>query len=131
ALGIWIVVFLCALARGRHRVTRRDLVVAVPMLLLAVWAVRNVAVAPLIGLPVVARAFARDEEKPSELRGTMVAAAIGVLAVAAALMGYQASTQKNFDFSPYPVPSMRYVERHDLMGKRLLTTDAAAGYVIL
>ena len=59
--------------RGRARawsppVTRRDLVVAVPMLLLALWAVRNVAIAPLIGLPVVARAFARDEEKPSELR---------------------------------------------------------------
>ena len=32
ALGIWIVVFVVALARGRHRVTRRDLVVAVPML---------------------------------------------------------------------------------------------------
>ena len=40
------------------------------MLLLALWATRNVAIAPLIGLPVVARAFARDEEKPSELRGT-------------------------------------------------------------
>ena len=26
---------------------------------------------------------------------------------------------------------MRYLERHDLMGKHLLTTDAAAGYVIL
>ncbi len=67
ALGLWIVVFVVALSRGRHRVTRRDLVVTVPMLLLALWAVRNVAVAPLIGLPVVARAFARDEEKPSEL----------------------------------------------------------------
>jgi hypothetical protein len=131
ALGVWIVVFLVALARGRHRVTRRDLVVAVPMLLLALWAVRNVAIAPLIGLPVVARAFARDEEKPSELRGTMVAAAITVLVLAAALMGYQASTEKDFDLSTYPVASMHYLERHDLMGKRLLTTDAAAGYVIL
>jgi hypothetical protein len=131
ALGIWIVVFVCALARGRHRVTRRDLVVAVPMLLLALWAVRNVAVAPLIGLPVVARAFARDEEKPSELRGSMVAAAIGVLVFAAALMGFQASTEKAFNFSTYPVASMRYLERHDLIGRRLLTTDAAAGYVIL
>ena len=131
ALGIWIVVFLVALARGRHRVTRRDLMVAVPMLLLALWAVRNVAIAPLIGLPVVARAFARDEEKPSELRGTMVAAAITVLVLAAVMMGYQASTEKDFDFSTYPVASMRYLERHDLMGKHLLTTDAAAGYVIL
>jgi hypothetical protein len=131
ALGIWIVVFVVALARGRHRVTRRDLIVALPMLLLALWAVRNVAIAPLVGLPVVARAFARDEEKPSELRGTMVAAAITVLVLAAVLMGYQASTEQNFDFSTYPVASMRYLERHDLMGKRLLTTDAAAGYVIL
>ena len=68
ALALWIVVFLVALARGRHRVTRRDLIVTVPMLLLALWAIRNVAIAPLIGLPVVARAFARDAEKPSELR---------------------------------------------------------------
>ncbi len=131
ALAIWIVVFVVAIARGRHRVTRRDLVVAVPMLLLALWAARNVAIAPLIALPVVARAFARDEEKPSELRGTMVGAAITILVLAAALMGYQASTEKNFNLSGYPVASMQYVERHDLMGKRLLTTDAAAGYVIL
>ncbi len=131
ALGLWIVVFLVALSRGRHRVTRRDLVVAVPMLLLALWAVRNVAVAPLIGLPVVARAFARDEEKPSDLSGTLVAAAVTVLVLAALAMGYQATTEKTFDFSTYPVSSMRYLERHDLMGKRLLTTDAAAGYVIL
>jgi hypothetical protein len=131
ALGLWIVVFVAAIARGRHRVTRRDLVVAVPMLLLALWAVRNVAIAPLIGLPVVARAFARDEEKPSELRGTLVAAAITVLALTAVVMGFQATTEKNFDFRTYPVASMRYLERHDLMGRRLLTTDAAAGYVIL
>ena len=124
--------FLVALARGRHRVTRRDLVVAVPMLLLALWAVRNVAVAPLIGLPVVARAFARDEEKPSELRAARSsAAAITVLVLAAVAMGYQATTEKTFDFSTYPVSSMRYLERHDLLGTRLLTTDAAAGYVIL
>ena len=101
------------------------------MLLLALWAVRNVAIAPLIGLPVVARAFARDEEKPSELRAMMVAVAIGVLVFAALLMGYQASTEKTFDFSTYPVASIRYLERHDLMGKHLLTTDATAGYVIL
>jgi hypothetical protein len=131
ALAIWIVVFVVAVARGRHRVTRRDLVVAVPMLLLALWAARNVAIAPLIALPVVARAFARDEEKPSELRPTMVTAAIGILVFAAALMGFQASTERDFNVSTYPVASMRYLERHDLLGKHLLTTDAAAGYVIL
>jgi hypothetical protein len=131
ALGLWIVVYLVALSRGRHRVTRRDLVVTVPMLLLALWATRNVAIAPLIGLPVVARAFARDAEKPSELRGTLVAAAVTVLALAALVMGYQASTEKTFNFATYPVASMKYVQQHDLLGRRLLATDAAAGYVIL
>ncbi len=131
ALGIWIVVYLVALSRGRHKVTRRDLIVTIPMLLLALWAVRNVAIAPLIGLPVVARAFARDDEKPSELSRMMVTAAIAVLVFAAALMGFQASTEKSFNVSTYPVASMRYLERHDLLGQHLLTTDAAAGYVIL
>jgi hypothetical protein len=131
ALALWIVVYLVALARGRHRVTRRDLVVTVPMLLLALWATRNVAIAPLIGLPVVARAFARDAEKPSELRGTLVAAAVTVLALVALVMGYQASTEKTFDFATYPVASLKYVQQHDLLGRHLLTTDAAAGYVIL
>ena len=92
---------------------------------------RNVAVAPLIGLPVVARAFARDEEKPSELSRTLVTVAISVLVLAALAMGFQATTEKTFDFSTYPVRSMQYLERHDLMGRHLLTTDAAAGYVIL
>ena len=131
ALGLWVVVFVVALSRGRHRVTRRDLVVSIPMLLLAFWAVRNVAVAPLIGLPVVARAFARDEEKPSELSRPLLTVAISVLVLAAVAMGFQATTEKTFDFSTYPVRSMQYLERNDLIGRHLLTTDAAAGYVIL
>ncbi len=131
ALGLWIVVYLVALSRGRHRVTRRDLVVTIPTLLLALWAVRNVAIAPLIGLPVVARAFARDEEKPSELSRSLVTVAITVLVLAGLAMGVQASSEKTFDFSTYPVASMQYVRNHDLIGRNLLTTDAAAGYVIL
>jgi hypothetical protein len=131
ALGLWIVVFFVAVSRGRHRVTRRDLVVSIPMLLLALWAARNIAVAPLIGLPVVARAFARDEEKSSDLSRTLVTAAITVLVLAGLAMGLQATTEKTFDFSTYPVRSMQYLQHHDLMGRHLLTTDAAAGYVIL
>ncbi len=131
ALGLWIVVFVVAVSRGRNRVTRRDLVVTIPMLLLALWAVRNVAVAPLIGLPVVARAFARDEERPSEVGRRLVVAAVTLLVLVGVVMGAQASTEKTFDFATYPVAAMRYVEHHGLLGRRLLTNDAAAGYVIL
>jgi hypothetical protein len=131
ALGVWIVVYVWALARGRHPVTRRDLVVTIPMLLLALWAVRNVAIAPLVCLPVVARCFARDEEKPSTSSRPLVTAAIAVLVLAGLAMGYQVTTEKPYDLSTYPVAAMRYVEDNGLLGSRLLTTDATAGWVIL
>jgi hypothetical protein len=131
ALGVWIVVFVVAVSRGRHRVTRRDLIVTVPMLLLALWAVRNVAIAPLIGLPVVARAFARDEERPSEVSRPLIVTAIAVLLLVGVVMGAQASTERTFDFSTFPVGSIHYLEQHGMLGRRLLTNDAAAGYVIL
>jgi hypothetical protein len=132
ALGLWIVVFVVALSRGRHRVTRRDLIVTAPMLLLALWAVRNVAVAPLIGLPVVAWAWARDEERPSEVSRPLVATAIAVLVLVGVVIGTQASTEKTFDFAPFPVKAVNYVESHQgLRGSRLFATDATAGYLIL
>jgi len=99
ALALWIVVYMWALARGRHRVTRRDLIVTIPMLLLALWAVRNVAIAPLVCLSVVARCFARDEEKPSTTSRPLVATAITVLVLAALVMGYQVTTEKAYDLS--------------------------------
>ena len=131
ALALWLAVYACALARGKHRVTRRDLVVTLPMLFLALWAARNVAVAPLICLPVVARAYARDREHPSEVSAFLVKSALALLTVVAVVMGVQASSERGFDFSTYPVQAMRYVERHGLLGRHLLTTDAAAGYTIL
>jgi hypothetical protein len=131
ALALWIVVYVVALSRGRNRVTRRDLIVTVPMLLLALWAARNVAIAPLVGLPVVARCFARDEEKESSLGRPLVVGAITVFVLAALLMGYKVTQESPYDLSHYPTAAMRYVERNDLLGTRLLTTDATAGWVIL
>ena len=64
ALAIWICVFIAAVARPAPGESSRP-IVAVPMLLLALWALRNIAVAPLIGLPVVARSFAVAPMRPS------------------------------------------------------------------
>jgi hypothetical protein len=131
ALALWMGVYAYALARGRHRVSKRDLVVTLPMVFLALWAVRNVAIAPLVGLPVVARAFARDAERPSETSRRLVGAALAVLVIAAFLMGLEATQEATFDYGTFPVHAVHYVETHGLLGKRLLTNDAAAGYVIL
>jgi len=131
ALALWLCIYAFALARGRHRVTRRDLVVTLPMLFLALWAVRNVAIAPLICLPVVARAFARDEERASDTSPRIVAAALAVIVFAAFLMGLEATQEAPFDEANFPVKALDYVQRHQGLGTRLLTNDAAAGYVIL
>jgi hypothetical protein len=131
ALGIWLVVYIAALARGRHRLSRRDLIVTLPMLFLAFWALRNVTIAPLIGLPVVARAFARDEERADGTRRAIVVGAIALAIVLGLILGIGASQQRDFAFRTYPVKAMQYVERHGLLGTRLLTSDSDAGYVIL
>jgi hypothetical protein len=131
ALGIWVAVYVVALARGRNRVTRRDLVVTLPMLFLAFWALRNLAIAPLVGLPVVARAFARPGLRPDHTRRTVIVGALALVVFLGLLIGAHAAQNKDFAFAGYPVKSMRYVEEHGLLGSRLLTSDSDAGYVIL
>ena len=64
AFILWIAVFIFVLARGAHRASRRDLTVAIPFLALALWALRNVALAPLVCLPIAARAVAVDPDDP-------------------------------------------------------------------
>ena len=130
-LALWAAIFVVAVARGRHRVTRRDLLVALPMLFLALWAVRNVAIAPLIGLPIACRAFARDADARDAVSSRLVGTALVVLVIVAGLMGLEATQERAFDYSGFPVKALAYVKRHDGLGVRLLTNDAAAGYVIL
>lgn len=131
SLGVWLVVYVDALARGRNRVSRRDLIVTLPMLLLAFWALRNLALAPLIGLPVVARALARDRVRPDGARRTIVVGALALIVFLGLVIGLRASQQRDFAFATYPVKSMHYVEANGLLGTRLLTSDSDAGYVIL
>jgi hypothetical protein len=129
--AVWICVFVAAVARGKHRVTRRDLIVTIPMLLLALWALRNIAIAPLVCLPVVARAFAVDEDKPERYPAMFVTAIAAVVVMVGLVIGVQEASEPHFNFSTYPVKSMDYVASHGLLGKRLFVDDADAGYVIL
>jgi hypothetical protein len=131
ALGLWLVVFAHAVARGRHRPSRRDLVVTLPMLLLALWALRNVAIAPLVGLPVVARAVARDTRRADNPEPGIARIAAVVISLVAVLIGVRAASQPSFALDSYPVAAMRWVDTHGLLGRRLLTSDSDAGYVIL
>ncbi|MET0894330.1 MAG: hypothetical protein ABWY80_00595 [Acidimicrobiia bacterium] len=130
AFALWIAVFVCAIARGRHRVTRRDLIVTIPMVLLALWAARNIAIAPLVGMPVIARAFASEPKRGPSFSRPFIVVACGAIALVGVMLAASAAGEKAYAFDTYPVKSMRYLERHDLLGERLLTDDADAGYVI-
>src|SRR5438067_1673047 len=126
----WLAVFVACFALGRRRPSRRDVVVTIPFLLLAFWAQRNIALSPLVGVAAAARCVGRDDYRPpsdSPINRLVAAALIGLGLVWTA----QAAGEPNFDLSIYPVAAMRWVADHGLLGRRLMTTDAWAGYVIV
>src|SRR4029453_6626823 len=131
AFAVWIAVFVAVLAKApRGRVTTRDLIVTIPFLVLGLWALRNVTIAPLIGLPVVARAVATPTHRRDDaLRASHALA--GLIVVIAVIIGVRAASQPDFAFDQYPVRAMAAVEEQGLLGRRVLTDDFAAGYVIL
>ena len=136
ALLLWLAVYVVVAARARNRFSRRDVVVTVPFLGLALWALRNVAIAPLVCLPAVARAVAVDPEraartKAEERRGPIGVAFVIVLSVIAFAVFVRAYAEPDFVTVSYPVKAMNAVERDGLIGKRLLLDDGDASYAEL
>ncbi|MGH9039270.1 MAG: hypothetical protein ACRDZ3_03480, partial [Acidimicrobiia bacterium] len=127
--ALWIAIFFVAIARNSPRVSRRDLLVSVPFLLLGLWALRNLALAPLVGLPIVARALAADRPRvDSRLPLNIVVAALLVMLGGSAAV--QATGDDDFDLRRYPVEAMEAVEERGLLGQDLFTSDAWAAYLI-
>ncbi len=128
----WIVVFVVLLARAPGKVSRRDLLVSLPFLVLGLWALRNIALAPLVCLPIAARLVATPGRADAAARaGRLGWVLAGVLALLVAVFTVRAASQPNFQLADYPVGAMQAVQRDGLLGRRLLTSDADAGYVIL
>jgi hypothetical protein len=130
AFAAWLVVLIGALALSSRRPTRRDVIVALPFVLLALWAERNIGLAVLFTLPIAARAVATTRRRP-DTRSPLSAVAVAVIFLLIAVSGIGAAGQPNFQVSSYPSKAMTYMQSHDLLGRRLFTTDAWAGYTIL
>ena len=135
AYALWVTVFVFVVAKGARRVTWRDLVVTVPFLLLGFWALRNIAIAPIVGLPIAARAVAVRRTSPERSSKSAVAplhvAAAAVLIVLIAAVGLRAAAEPDFRVRSQPVAAMESIERQGLLGRNLLTDDGDAGYVLL
>jgi hypothetical protein len=128
--AVWIVVMIVAFSRGAHRVSRRDLLVSIPFLLLGFWALRNVGIAPLVMLPIAAAALSVDEERRDDRHaiGWALAAIVVVVAVG---LGAQAAGKPDFAFGDEPVRAMHSIEQQRLLGRRIFNDDGWGGYIIL
>lgn len=137
-LAVWLVVVVCALARTRHRVSRRDLVVTIPFVLLALWAQRNIALVGFATLPVVARALVpapvrRISSTTASMRSPRAlgsAVAAGIVAVMV-VVGAQAWSEPAFRTNAQPVEAMKAVQRAGLLGHHVAAPDGWGGYIIL
>jgi 4-amino-4-deoxy-L-arabinose transferase-like glycosyltransferase len=130
AFAAWLVVLIGALALSSRRPTRRDVLVALPFVLLALWAERNIGLAVLFTLPIAARAVATPRDR-ADSRTPASAIALLVVVSLFAVSGVDAARQPDFQVGSYPAEAMSYVQAHGLLGTRLFTTDAWAGYTIL
>lgn len=129
--GAWAAITVIALARGGGaRPSRRDVLVSVAFLGLGFWAQRNIVLAPLVCLPIVARALRREVQRPGQARPPIHWAAAGLVVVLGLMAGRQAAGGETWALERYPVEAMRMVEDDGLLGGRLLTTDMWSGYVI-
>jgi len=128
--AVWIVITLVAFARSRPR--RGDILTSVVFLLLGWWAVRNIAIAVAVTIPILGRCF-RPATEPS--REQREATASPLLVVLVALVGLllvaRSVSAPDFDLEPrYPVATLAALDAEHRLGGRMLTTDAWAGYVI-
>jgi hypothetical protein len=126
----WLITFtVCALI-GPHRISRRDVLISVPFLVLGLWAQRNILMAPLITLPIAARAIATTRDRPDSALALNWGIAALVMALATVWTA-EAMMRPDFDLDTYPVAAMTKIEREGLLGGRLLSTDHWNGYIIL
>ena len=105
-----------------------------PFALFGFWALRNLAIAVIVIVPVVARAARRADdgdapvraESADRLAGWFVAGLAG-LALAFVL---QAVAQPSYDVRGFSVHAYRALAAQHLAGTRVFTTDANAGWML-
>lgn len=130
AFAVWLVVSVLVVLRGR-RPGWRDILVGTVFVMLALWALRNLAIAVVVTLPIVARSARRESvEDVPESSNPLTSVIVGLLVVVTAMIGLRATTGDAYDLHGYSRRAMRSVEQASVLGRRLFTTDANAGWVL-
>ncbi len=132
--AFWLFLSVVALARSKPR--RGDVLLSVAFLLLGWWAVRNVAIAVAVTVPIVGRAFKPNRETDAapvereERFGTSTPLLVVLVCLVSVLVIAWSAAQPNFNLKRYPVSALHSLDTEHRLGGRVLTTDAWAGYVI-
>jgi len=131
--AVWVFISLVAFARSRPR--RGELVTGIVFLFLGWWAVRNVAIAVAVTIPIVGRAFRADERRArtggaDDAAGTAPPLLAVLVCLVSVVLVVRAASEPDYDLKAYPVKALQALDAEHRLGGRLLTTDAWAGYVI-
>jgi hypothetical protein len=127
--GLWLVVFVVALAAGK-RAGRRDLLVGIVFVALSMWAQRNIGLTTIVTLPIVARAFAAERPR-AESRiplNWVVAATLLLFPITWTALRV---SEPDYSFRQYPVAALEEVDRRGWLDEHIFTSDGTAGYMIL
>jgi len=116
---------------ARKGAGKRDLFVSLAFLLLGLWAVRNVGLAVIVVLPVIARLVRPERERANaEGRSSLNRIAVAALLVLAVFFVVHAYSQPDFNLKQYPVAAYDNIQQRHLDGRHIFTTDAWGGYLI-
>ncbi len=127
---IWIAIFAATLVTRPRRIGVRGLIVSLPFLALGLLTERNIAIAPIVTFPFIARAWAAPGERAPN-RSAFNWAMVGLAAVLMIAWTVPALRRPGLNFTGYPVAAMKAVVDHGLLGARLLTTDSWGDYIVL
>lgn len=129
AFAVWLAVLLVAWTRGR-RPGIRDMAMGIVFVLLALWALRNISVAVVVTAPLVARAVARDQERPDVLAPRLHAVLLATLAGFAALAVADIVVSEDYDLGAFSVGALDELGTAEWDDMRVVTSDGDAAYVI-
>ena len=133
AFAAFLVIGFALTMRSERRPTRRDVLVTLPFMLLGLWALRNLAIAVIVMIPMVARAArpkvdagAPRKDTNDRIAGWFIAGIVGL----AVMFALQAVSQPNYDLQAFSVKAYAALAARGEAGTRLLTTDFNAGWVL-
>jgi hypothetical protein len=124
----WLAALAICFAIGARVHIVRSLTISLPFVALGLLAFRNIAIAPVVTMPVAARLI--SSRRAVRVDTNPLVKAIFAALIAALAVFWTVRAAPGLDLRDYPVDAMRAVEARGLLGRRLLSTDKWGDYIL-